>query len=580
MESVRTTVALTSRRIGNRLRWPITVSSTRRVSTESLDLRRFFLWLVTLGTAGGGLLNLYSVTNPDIPATRVRLLQRMFPLATQDLSRTLTLLIGFALVVSAINIWKRKRRAFHLVLLLSLLSTIFHLTKGLDYEAAVISLLLFLFLLFSRKHFNVKSGPLNLRQAAMRTAVGALLVLGYGVIGFWLLDQREFGFNFHWADAVKQTVLIVLLAPNQQLTPLTPYARWFAGSVHVLTFAFVVYAGLAFFSPIIYRLRTVPTDRPKAAEILNSYGQSSLDLFKLWPDKSYYFNEAGNSCVAYRVANNYAVALADPVGPENYVEQTSREFLEFCRANDWGVTFYQTLPNYLSIYHELGLKHLKIGDDAIIDLTRFELASKRRKRLRRNVKRFESNGFQIVRYEPPVSDEVVRKARFISDDWLTLPGHRERQFSLGMFVDAYVRETPIDMLVDPEGQAIAFVNQIKSYRRGEATIDLMRHLRDAPNGAMDYLFTKLFLACKDEGFQRFNFGMAPLDGFRETEQPTLEERGVHYFVRHLNSMFSYSGLRHYKAKFADTWEPRYLIYQNILALPKIALALTRISATR
>jgi phosphatidylglycerol lysyltransferase len=127
---------------------------------------------------------------------------------------------------------------------------------------------------------------------------------------------------------------------------------------------------------------------------------------------------------------------------------------------------------------------------------------------------------------------------------------------------------------------VAFVNRIQSYRPGEATIDLMRHRRDAPNGTMDYLFTRLFLDCKAESFQRFNLGMAPLDGFHESEQPTLEERAVHYFVRHLNFIFSYSGLRHYKAKFADTWEPRYLLYQNILALPKIALALTAVSELR
>lgn len=74
--------------------------------------------------------------------------------------------------------------------------------------------------------------------------------------------------------------------------------------------------------------------------------------------------------------------------------------------------------------------------------------------------------------------------------------------------------------------------------------------------------------------------MAPLDGFREREQPAPEERAVHYFMQHLNFIFSYSGLRHYKAKFADTWEPRYLIYQNILTLPQVALALTKVSELR
>ena len=51
-------------------------------------------------------------------------------------------------------------------------------------------------------------------------------------------------------------------------------------------------------------------------------------------------------------------------------------------------------------------------------------------------------------------------------------------------------------------------------------------------------------------------------------------------MRHLNFIFSYSGLRHFKAKFADAWEPRYLIYRNVLALPQVALALARVSELR
>ncbi|HEX8139554.1 MAG TPA: phosphatidylglycerol lysyltransferase domain-containing protein [Pyrinomonadaceae bacterium] len=539
-------------------------------------LHRFLLWLVALGTAGSGLLNIYSVIGDSLPA-RTQALEKIFPLAFQHLSRYLTLLIGFALVVSSINIYRRKRRAFWLVLFLSLSSVIFHLTKGIDYEEASASMLLFFTLLVTHKHFNVKSARPSLRQAGERALAGMLIVFCYGAAGFWLLQEDEFGVNFTLTRAVKHTLLIISLAGNPQLNPQTPYARWFADSVYLLTFAAIVYAGLAFFRPIIYRLRTLPQERLLAAGILRMHGRSSLDFFKLWPDKSYYFNEAGNCFIAYRVGNNYAMALADPVGPEEYLKETVRGFLEFCRSNDWGVSFHQTLPDFLPVYHKLGLKRLKIGDEATVDLTNFGLHGRRRRKLRANLNKFEEHGFHIVEHRPPIPDEVLREARRVSDDWLGLPGRRERRFSLGMFDEAYVRSTPLYTLVDARGRMVAFVNRVESYRRGEATIDLMRHLRDAPNGTMDYLFTKLFLDCKTEGFRHFALGMAPLSGFRESEQPTPEELAVHYFMRRLDFLFSYSGLRYYKAKFADSWEPRYLVYQNILTLPQVALALVKVS---
>ena len=51
---------------------------------------------------------------------------------------------------------------------------------------------------------------------------------------------------------------------------------------------------------------------------------------------------SANCFIAYRVGNNFALALADPVGPEDRLEETVRGFSEFCRSNDWGVAF---LPN-------------------------------------------------------------------------------------------------------------------------------------------------------------------------------------------------------------------------------------------
>jgi phosphatidylglycerol lysyltransferase len=165
----------------------------------------------------------------------------------------------------------------------------------------------------------------------------------------------------------------------------------------------------------------------------------------------------------------------------------------------------------------------------------------------------------------------------VSDGWLQIPGRRERGFSLGMFEQSYLRLTPVCAAVDSGGDMLAFANVIPSFCRGETTIDLMRHLPDAPHGMIDFLFSKLLILKKQEGYQRFNIGMAPMAGFREDEESSLEERAVHFFLQQLNFLFSYQGLFHYKAKFATIWEPRYIVYRNVLNLPRIARALAEVS---
>ncbi|SRR5258708_40181142 len=54
-------------------------------------------------------------------------------------------------------------------------------------------------------------------------------------------------------------------------------------------------------------------ERIRATEIVESYARSPLDVSKL-PDKSYFFSLSGRCVIAYRVANNIAIALGDPVG--------------------------------------------------------------------------------------------------------------------------------------------------------------------------------------------------------------------------------------------------------------------------
>jgi phosphatidylglycerol lysyltransferase len=538
--------------------------------------RHITVALVALVTLGSGLMNIYSVIHRPLPH-RLRILRDVFPLEFIHLSKFITLLIGFALIVSAINIYKRKRRAYYFVLALSSLSIVFHLTKGLNYEEAIVSLGLLAVLLLTGRRFTVRSGIPDFPSGVFRFAMAAVVALVYGIAGFWLLDRRDFGINFHLVSAFRETLRYLVFVGNPALVPRTMHARFFLDSLYVMTAAAIVYSLYALFRPVLYQFRTLPHERALARDIVEKHGRSSLDFFKFWPDKSYFFSPSRETFIAYRVGGHFAIALGDPVGPEDDIADTIAGFNELCTENDWGIGFHQTLPDFLPIYEALGFRRLKVGDDAIVDLVAFSLDGKERKGLRHVVNKLEDEGIRLDVHEPPIRNDMLAEIKKVSDEWLGTRDRRERQFTLGTFGHRYVRSTPLAVAVDGTGAVLAFANLIPSYARGEATIDLMRFRAAAPPGTMDYLFVKLFAHLRSRGHLRFNLGMAPMSGFQEHENPSIEEKAIHFFFQRLNFLFSYRGLKRYKAKFASSWEPRYAIYKAPLDLPRMALALQDVS---
>ncbi|PYV72132.1 MAG: hypothetical protein DMG96_27020 [Acidobacteria bacterium] len=268
-------------------------------SVGSFKRRSLIAAFVAASTLGSGIVNLISVIGG---ISQPKILVAAFPLEFSRLSRTLTLLIGFALIAWSVNIYKRKKRAWAVVIALSSFSAIFHLTQDLNFEKAVLSSALLLLLLFARSTFTVRSRNPDLRSSLLCLFISAAVAMGYGVTGFWLLDARHFGVNFHIEDAVVATLRFLSLSGDPRLVPQTQYGHWFLDSLYVITLTAGMYSGFSLFRPIVYRFRIAPRERAGVGEILKQYARTPLDVFKLWPDKSYFFALSPRSVIAYRVA--------------------------------------------------------------------------------------------------------------------------------------------------------------------------------------------------------------------------------------------------------------------------------------
>jgi phosphatidylglycerol lysyltransferase len=114
----------------------------------------------------------------------------------------------------------------------------------------------------------------------------------------------------------------------------------------------------------------------------------------------------------------------------------------------------------------------------------------------------------------------MRELRQVSDEWLDQKAVAEKGFSLGFFDENYLRRCPIAVL-ERNSRIEAFTNLLVGRPGGELSLDLARYCQSAPPSSMDGLFVHVMLWGRDQGYSRFNLGMAPLAGVATVQGAAL-----------------------------------------------------------
>jgi len=270
----------------------------------------------------------------------------------------------------------------------------------------------------------------------------------------------------------------------------------------------------------------------------------------------------------YQTAKRSWVALGDPIGSPQGAEELVWRLREMSDHHGAATVFYQVSPERLSLYVDLGLGALKIGEEARVPLADFSLEGAARADLRQAHRRAQRDAasFEVVPAERAA--ELLPLVQPISAAWLAAKSTAEKHFSVGAFSEQYLRQFPL-ALVRCGAKPAAFANLWTTGTRAELSVDLMRFDPNAPRSAMDYLFIELMLWGQREGYRWFNLGMAPLAGLEAHPLAPAWHRVGNFIFRHGEHFYNFEGLRRYKAKFDPTWEPRYLVAPGGIALPRV-----------
>ena len=478
--------------------------------------------------------------------------EALFPLAFVEGGALLSSALGAAMAVLALGVARRSYGAWLVSLAALAAGMLVALVQGFDYPRALVLGLACLILLPFRSEFYRRT---QLTHAGFSPGWLVLVLASaaaFGFVFFLAFKSAPYAADLWWQFAVDER------APRALRAGLL-------GSMAISIATLLLLLRSPHFKPH----PPSPADLAHAARIVAA-GDMPDAAFALTGDKTLLFSASNDAFLMFGVQGRSWIALGGPVGAPGAFADLAWAFTDSARRAGARPVFYEVDQRDVMLMRDLGLTLHKLGEEAVVDLARFDLASADHAALRASHDQARQSGLTLDFVTPPHDQALWADLRPVSNAWLATKHLREMNFSVGRFDPAWLDQWPLGV-VRQHGRIVAFASLLVTAGKGAATIDLVRHSPDAPEGVIAFLFTGLALALKAEGYARLSLGMAPLAGFEARRTGRLWHRFGAAIFRHGGNFYNFAGLRAFKAQFGPDWHPHYLAVPSALP-PLLPLA--------
>jgi lysyl-tRNA synthetase class 2 len=397
--------------------------------------------------------------------------------------------------------------------------------------------------------YPVRPDPQRLRTAMMAAGGALAVVLGRG---FWEAARHR--------APVRQAAYAAL--------PFPP------GAPDRSTRVFVVVVLAAVLVALAVALAGAPApppageaERAQVRCLVQDPAAGSLAPFATRADRTYVFSPRGDAAIGYRVRFGVALAGGDPVGGDPAAAITAFEVL--CAERGWrpAVLGADSVATG-DLWRRAGVRRaVEIGDEAVLDVATFSLASRPMRNVRQAASRAGNAG---VRVEiGPLEPALIPRLDAVLRDWLH--GRAERGFAMNL--DAIL--TPrADVLMavarDASGEPVAFARFAIAGGGRILTLDVAPRRRDAPNGVVERIIVEVVEYARAHGATEVTLNFA---GMRRiyaglTPGAHLLQIPLHALDRwiELHSLYLFTG------KFHPLWRPRQLRMRSWWEIVPVAAA--------
>jgi lysyl-tRNA synthetase class 2 len=330
----------------------------------------------------------------------------------------------------------------------------------------------------------------------------------------------------------------------------------------------------AWLAPWRYRLAQESRSRERTRALVQAWGVDTLAPFVLRADKSYFFDPDDRAFLAYRVVAGVAIVSSDPIGPVDAFPQLLDGFIAHARERDWRIAVLGASERCLPLYREHGLRALYHGDEAVIDVARFSLEGRPIRKVRQSVHRLTSAGYSpLVLHPRELTAELRSELEAIASAWRgTEP---ERGFVMAL--DALFRLEDEDAVfvigLGPDGRAHGFLHFAVCAAARALSLSSMPRLRDTPNGFNEWLVCEAVAWAGQRGFERVSLNFAPFAALLAPEaELSALQRVERRALLALKGHFQLDNLLLFNRKFFPSWQPRFVVYERKLDLPRVGIA--------
>ncbi len=465
--------------------------------------------------------------------------------------------VGVVLMYISRHLWRGEYRAWQLTSLLLWLETLKYAVISPNGWLVLLYGLTAAVLFMRRDVFDRITSTEELRERLKKllfVTVAVVVALAAGVATFRFKHHQDV--NTLRINITHFTQHLFLFDVVNDLGPLP--RRLLGQVLNVAGVALLLAVVVSLFRPQKPLLKSFNEhDRQQLLDLLGQASNSSEDYFKYWPQpKSYWWNAARDTAIAYQVTGNVAFALADPIGQNR--QRTAQEFMEYCRRHGWRACFLMVQDEHQTAYKQTGYKLFRIGASAIVDIEEFARQTVRNKWWRWVLNKSKKQGWEYSLAEPPHTPQLMAELRQVSDSWLGRQNHIERGFALGYFDENYLQACRLHLLRSGS-ELIAFTNELPTFNNlPTATIDLMRFLPEHSHAMPTLLAGTISQLHAEDAKHKFDLGFVPLASPAARTEQVIKVLGQLL----MSEAVSAQGLEQFKNKFSPAWANNYIAFDG------------------